>query len=121
MFSLFPGAAHGLDQVSLGELLATREVASRNLSVDFDTRVGREKVVWGSIPSASVHYRALLALTRDVVPLEDGNAHAFQEACTCLGALLTSLLTSSWKCTVAGGLLPIGSLTDPGTFADTPM
>ena len=45
VLGLLPGPAHSLDQVGFCDLLAAREVASGDLRVDLDGRVGRQEVV----------------------------------------------------------------------------
>jgi hypothetical protein len=41
-----PGPSNGLEQICLGNLLATRKVPSRNLGVDLDPRVGWNEVLY---------------------------------------------------------------------------
>jgi hypothetical protein len=43
---LLPCTAHGLDEVRLGDLLAACEVASSDLRINLDPRVGRDEVFW---------------------------------------------------------------------------
>ena len=61
MFRFFPRPSNSLEQVCLRDLLTAREVSSGNLGVDFDTRVGRDEVVWDVIAledrDARVHDR----------------------------------------------------------------
>jgi hypothetical protein len=45
MLGLFPGSPDGLREISLGDLLAAREVTGGDLGIDFDTRVRRDEVV----------------------------------------------------------------------------
>lgn len=44
MFRFFPCSPNGLEQICLGNLLASRKVAGRNLGIDFDPRVGWNEV-----------------------------------------------------------------------------
>jgi hypothetical protein len=45
VFSLLPGPTNSLDKISLGDLLAAREVPSSYLGIDLDTRVGGNEMI----------------------------------------------------------------------------
>jgi hypothetical protein len=72
MLCFFPSSTDGFDEVSFGDLFTACEIASCDLGVDLDSRVGRDEVFWNIIAfqngNATLDDRVVFPAKRDSQP-----------------------------------------------------